>query len=158
MELKTTLVILHVVASVFFLGNIIFAFFWKITANKNGRTQVLVYAQKQLAWTDGIFTTTSTTVIAITGYSLAKIAGINVATTSWLLWSQIFFYGSAAIWLLLLAPIQVMQLSLLKNLPSGEVVPAKYWSLAKKWNVLWIIATILPLFAYVLMVIKPTSL
>lgn len=158
MELKTTLVVLHVVASVFFLGNIIFAFFWKITANKNGRTQVLVYAQKQLAWTDGIFTTTSTTVIAITGYSLAKLAGINVATVSWLLWSQIFFYGSAAIWLLLLAPIQVMQLSLLKNLSADDVVPEKYWSLAKKWNVLWIIATILPLLAYVLMVVKPMSL
>jgi uncharacterized membrane protein len=157
MEVKTTLVILHVVASVVFLGNIIFAFFWKITANKNGGTAVLIYAQKQLAWTDGIFTTTSTTVIAITGYSLAKIAGINVATTPWLLWSQILFYGSAAIWLLLLAPIQVMQLSLLKNLSLSDAVPEKYWSLTKRWNVLWIIATLLPLLAYVLMVIKPTS-
>jgi uncharacterized membrane protein len=157
MELKTVFVIVHVVASLFFLGNIIFAFFWKITANKNGRTSVLIYAQKQLAWTDGIFTTTSTTLIAITGYSLAKIDGINVATTLWVLWSQIFFYSSAAIWLLLLAPLQVMQLLLLKNLSSDEAVPAKYWSLAKKWNILWIIATILPLFAYVLMVVKPLS-
>lgn len=157
MEVKTTLVVLHVVASVFFLGNIIFAFFWKITANKNGSTPVLIYAQKQLAWTDGIFTTTSTTVLAITGYSLAKISGINVATTAWLLWSQILFYGSAAIWLLLLAPIQVMQLSLLKNLAPSDTVPQKYWALTKRWNVLWIIATLLPLLAYVLMVVKPVS-
>ncbi len=158
MDLKETLITLHVIAALVFLGNIMFAFFWKISANKNGNTQVIVYAQKQLAWMDGIFTTSSTTVLAITGYALAKVVGINIATTLWLALSQIFFYGSAAIWLLLLAPIQVKQLLLIKNLSAQDVVPDSYWPLAKKWNGLWIIATVLPLLALVLMIVKPTKL
>ena len=157
MDIKTILVVLHVVASVVFLGNIMFAFFWKITANRNGNTNVVKFGQKQLAWTDSVFTTSSTTVIALTGYSLAKVTGTHIFTTPWLLWSQIFFYGSAAIWLLLLAPIQVKQLLLLKPLDSDDQLPDQYWSLSKKWNVLWIIATILPFLAYVLMIVRPGS-
>ena len=157
MDFKDGILVLHALASVIFLGNVIFSFFWKIMANNNGQTAVLTYGQRQLAWMDGLFTTASTTVIAITGYILAKLAGLNIFTTPWLLYSQIFFYTSAAIWALFLVPIQIRQLLLVKSLGSDDVVPSEYWGLASKWRVLWIIATILPLLSYFLMVVKPFS-
>lgn len=155
MSFTNFIILLHALGSLFFLGNIIYAFFWKVMANKNGDTRVIQYGQKNLAYVDGLFTTSSTTVIAITGYTLAKLSGYHIFTTGWLLWSQIFFYGSAAIWALLLVPIGIKQLSLIKKLEPTDEIPERYWSLAKKWNALWIAATILPLMSFILMVIKP---
>jgi len=152
--MERNILFIHILGAVIFLGNIIVTFFWKIMANRSNDASVLAWSQGMVTKTDRFFTALGATLLAMSGYYYAASLKLSVMEP-WLLSAQIAFYGSAFIWAIILLPIQHKQFKLSKDFRQGEDIPEQYWSLARKWNIFGTVATILPITALYLMVVKP---
>jgi uncharacterized membrane protein len=146
--------VIHVLGAVIFLGNIVVTFFWKLMADRTRDPKVLAFSQQLVARTDKVFTALGATLLAASGYAYAGHMKISVMHTSWLLWSQIFFYASAVIWAAILVPIQIKQSRMAKEFAVSGEISDEYWRLTRRWNLAGAVATVLPAIALALMVLK----
>lgn len=144
---------LHVTGVVMLMGNITVTAIWKFFADRDGRPQVLSYAQKMVTYTDWSMTVWGVALIIGGGYVMAISAGFPLGQ-GWLLWSQILFVVSGLIWLLVLVPIQVKQARLAKSFAAGDVGEA-YRSLSRRWLAWGIVSTGPLVVATWLMIAKP---
>jgi uncharacterized membrane protein len=144
---------LHFTGVVMLMGNITVTAIWKFFADRDGRPEVLFYAQKMVTYTDWSMTVWGVILIIGGGYVMAVSAGYPLGQ-GWLLWSQILFFLSGLIWILVLAPIQIQQARLAKSFAAGEVNQA-YRSLSRRWLVWGIVSTFPLVVATWLMVAKP---
>jgi len=146
--------VIHVLGSVVFLGNIIVTFFWKLMADRSRDQKVLAFSQRLVTKTDRVFTAFGAGLLAMSGYAYAGKLQLDLINTPWLFWAQICFYASALIWALLLLPIQHKQSKMAQAFENGGPIPDEYWRLARRWNALGTVATVLPALSLVMMVIK----
>lgn len=145
---------LHVFGVVVFLGNIIITFFWKLMANRSQNPEVVAFSQKLVTKTDRLFTAAGATLLSVSGYAYAKSPGFSLFE-SWLLWAQVSFYASAAIWALVLVPIQHKQSKMADEFSASREIPTQYWTLANYWNWIGSVAIALPILSLYFMVAKP---
>lgn len=144
---------LHVTGVVMLMGNITVTAIWKFFADRDGRTEVLGFAQKLVTYTDWSMTFWGVVLIIGGGYFMAISAGFPLRE-GWLLWSQILFVLSGLIWLLIIVPIQVKQGRLAKAFSDGDV-GKEYRALSRRW-LAWGLVSTAPLVAATwLMVTKP---
>ncbi len=145
---------LHVTGVVMLMGNITVTAIWKFFADRDGRTEVLSFAQKLVTYTDWSMTAWGAALIMGGGYFMAISAGFPLGE-GWLLWSQILFAVSGLLWLAILVPIQVKQARLAKNFAADDA-GEEYRTLSRRW-LAWGLASTAPLVAATwLMVAKPT--
>ncbi len=97
---------LHVTGVVMLMGNITVTAIWKFFADRDGRPEILGFAQKLVTYTDWAMTVWGVILIIGGGYVMAISAGYTL-DRGWLLWSQVLFALSGMIWLLVLVPIQI---------------------------------------------------
>jgi uncharacterized membrane protein len=144
---------LHVTGVAMLMGNITVTAIWKFFADRDGRPEVLSYAQKMVTYTDWSMTVWGVVLIMGGGYFMAVSAGFPLGQ-GWLLWSQVLFVLSGLIWLLVIVPIQVKQARLAKAFAPGDVGEA-YRSLSRRWMAWGLVSTVPLVAATWLMVVKP---
>lgn len=144
---------LHVTGVAMLMGNITVTAIWKFYADRDGRSQVLGFAQKLVTYTDWSMTVWGVILLMGSGYYMAFAAGYAL-TEGWLFWSQVLFVLAGMIWLLLIVPIQIKQARLAKTFAS-DGVSDQYRALSKRWLVWGLIATVPLVAATWLMVVKP---
>ncbi len=145
---------LHVTGVAMLMGNITVTAIWKFYADRDGRSEVLGFAQKLVTYTDWSMTVWGVGLLMGSGYFMAFSAGFPLYE-GWLLWSQILFVLAGMIWLLLIVPIQIKQARLAKTFPLNGV-GEDYRALSRRWLVWGLVATVPLVAATWLMIVKPT--
>jgi uncharacterized membrane protein len=144
---------LHVTGVAMLMGNITVTAIWKFFADRDGRPEVLGFAQKLVTYTDWSMTFWGVVLIMASGYYMAISADFDLGQ-GWLFWSQVLFVLAGMIWLLLIVPIQMKQARLAKTFSAGDVGD-EYRALSKRWLVWGLTSTVPLVIVTWLMLAKP---
>ena len=144
--------LIHVVAVILFLGNIITGLFWKAHADRTRDVRFIAHTISGIIRSDRWFTIPGVVVITVAGFMAAIQAGLPILRTGWILWSVIAFSLSGIAFAWRVAPLQRQLLSLTSaTTPLDWTV---YRAKSIQWELWGLFATVTPLIAVVLMVIK----
>ena len=146
---------LHVLAVVLFLGNIITGVFWKLHADRVNTLPARAQALDGIIHSDRWFTMPGVFAIIITGVWMALAAHIPLLGTKWVLWSLILFGISGVCFGGFVAPLQKKLLANARAGMAGSWDQAEYQTLSRAWEIWGAVATITPVIALFLMVMKP---
>ena len=146
--------ILHILGVVLFLGNIIISTIWRLLAQKTDDKAVHKFSIKLIQRTDYLFTVPGIILIAVTGHMLASGLG-GIGAHGWIYHSYAMLTVSALLWVAGLMPIQRKQMRLIEESHSLKEAGIRYKTLNKWWTILGVVATVLPLIALYLMVVRP---
>jgi len=148
----------HIISVILFLGNIITGIFWMAHANRTRDARLQAHAMAGVIRSDAYFTIPAVVLILVTGIALAMSANLPIFGTGWIALALIAFGISGLLFGVVLAPMQR------KLLHAAEVAgdqaewpSAAYSRMTVQWEVVGIIAILLPLAAVALMVFKPTG-
>lgn len=145
---------LHLTGVVMLLGNITVTAIWKFFADRDGRPQVLGFAQKLITYTDWSMTVWGVVLIMAGGYGMA-ILGQYPLLEGWMLWAQLCFIAAGLIWMGLIVPIQIKSRRLARQFDDGGSVPEAYKALSRRW-IFWGLVSTVPLIAALwLMIARP---
>jgi uncharacterized membrane protein len=145
---------LHLLGVVLLLGNITVTSAWKVYADRTEELAIVAFAQRLVIYTDVAFTAWGAGLVMLGGYGMLWTAGIGPWSTPWLVWSQVAFFVSGAIWLAVLIPLQIKQLRLARSaLLAGHADP-QFARLRRRWLGWGLIATVPLVAAMWLMVSK----
>jgi uncharacterized membrane protein len=145
---------LHILGVVLFLGNIIISFVWRLLAQRIDDKAVHKFSIKLIQRTDFIFMVPGVIIIGVTGHMLAPALGGSGAHP-WIYHSYALLTLSVLIWVAGLLPIQRKQMRLIDESHSLKEAGVRYKALNRWWSILGAIATVLPLIALYLMVVRP---
>ncbi|MET0985051.1 MAG: DUF2269 family protein [Steroidobacteraceae bacterium] len=151
-----TLKLLHIFGVVLFLGNIITAVLWKSLADRSNDARVIAYAMDGIIAADRYFTVPGVGLILVTGISLVIASGYSFLGTTWVWQSLVLFAISAIVFMALLAPLQRRLRDVAVQGGRGGFDRVTYQRLSRQWAVWGSLATLAPLAALGLMVLKPT--
>ncbi len=147
--------LVHLVAVIIFLGNIITGLFWMSFAVKTKDLKIINHTMKGIIKADRYFTIPGVGVITAGGFLAAIHAGLPILRTGWIFWSIVMFSLSGLAFAIKLAPLQKK----IYNLTSGKETSTDFnWVQFNKaylaWDIWGAIALITPLAAFVMMVLK----
>jgi uncharacterized membrane protein len=147
--------LLHIVAVVLFLGNIITGLFWKIHAEGTRDAKIIAHTFEGITRSDRWFTLPGVALILAAGIPAAVIAELPLLGTGWILWSIVLFTVSGLAFQFQVAPLQVQIARLARAAGGGGLDWDAYHRLVRRWELWGLLATLTPLAAVVLMVLKP---
>ncbi|MGQ0428528.1 MAG: DUF2269 family protein [Gammaproteobacteria bacterium] len=148
--------LLHILAVVLFLGNIITGLFWHRHAARTRNPRLIAYTVDGIIRSDRLFTIPGVLVIIATGILAAVQMGLPLLRTGWIAWTLLLFGISGLAFGLRVAPLQ-RQLFAFANAgaESGSFDFAAYERIALQWEIWGAVATVTPLAGLALMVLKP---
>jgi len=138
-----------------FVGNIIVTALWKVFADRTREPKVVAFGQRLVMVTDFAFTGVGVILVISTGMIMASKAYGSFMDVLWIRWGLYLFIFSGVLWAAALIPIQMMQAKLAKEFKDGGEIPDRYWKLGRLWNMIGIVATIIPIIAIYIMVTRP---
>jgi uncharacterized membrane protein len=149
--------LLHIIAVILFLGNIITGWFWKFHADRTTDPKIIAHAFEGITRSDRWFTIPGIIVITLAGIGTAIVGQFPILGTGWILWSIILFLISGFIFSWKVAPLQTR----ITNLARAAADPGQmdwnlYRSLCRSWEIWGFVALLLPVAAVALMVLKPS--
>ena len=148
-----------ILSVVLFLGIIITGIFWKAHADATRDPAVQAHALAGVIRSDMYFTIPAVLVIIVSGVALAHIAGLPILGTGWIAASLAAFGISGLLFGLSIAPLQRRLLDEARAGKAGTEWPSpEYRRMSLRWEIVGIIAILLPLAAVALMVFKPPVL
>jgi uncharacterized membrane protein len=148
--------VFHVIAVVLFLGNIITGVYWHKHALRTGDPRAIAIAMRGVIGSDRLFTMPGVFAIIATGVGMALVTGWPIFGTPWILWSIVLFGVSGAVFMARLAPLQRRMAGFAEAAAdSGNFDRAAYEAMSRQWDFWGAVATIAPLGALALMVLKP---
>jgi uncharacterized membrane protein len=153
--LYLTLKSLHIVSVVLFLGNIITGVFWKMHADRTGTLSARAQALDGIIQSDRWFTMPGVLLIIATGVGLALVGHLPMLRTFWIVASIALFGVSGAAFSMRVAPLQKRLLANVRAGLAGNWNESEYHALSRAWTLWGTIATLAPLIAVFLMVMKP---
>lgn len=145
--------LIHIFAVIIFLGNIIIAVYWKGHGDKSNDPKIIAYTIKGMIRADRYFTMPAVAFLILAGFGAMGIGYIPFET-GWILWGFILIIISAAAFMAKVVPAQK---KLLKIAEADSFDQQQYDAVSKEWNLWSSIATIAPIIAVVLMVLKVPS-
>jgi uncharacterized membrane protein len=148
---------LHIVSVVLFLGNIITGVFWKVHADLTGDLRARAQALDGIIKSDRWFTGPGVLLIIATGVALARLGNLPLLRTFWIGWSLVLFGISGLAFGVFVAPLQKKLLANVRAGLAGSWNEPEYHALSKAWGIWGTIATLAPLIAVFLMVMKPAG-
>ncbi|MBX3702288.1 MAG: DUF2269 domain-containing protein [Steroidobacteraceae bacterium] len=148
--------LIHILAVVLFLGNIITGLFWHRHAERTRHPRLLAHTMDGIIRSDRLFTMPGVIVIIATGIFTAVQGGIPLLRTGWIAWSLLLFAASGLAFMFRVAPLQ-RELRALADAgaASGSFNFDAYHKVAVRWEIWGAVATVTPLAALWLMVLKP---
>jgi uncharacterized membrane protein len=146
---------LHILSVVLFLGNIITGVFWKFHGDRVGTLASRAQALEGIISSDRWFTNPGVFLIIGTGVALAITMGYSLLGTPWILWAIILFAVSGFAFGGFVAPLQKRLLANVRAGMTGTWNEPQYKELSRRWEIWGVIATLAPVIALVLMVMKP---
>jgi uncharacterized membrane protein len=150
--------VLHILAVVLFLGNIITGVFWKAHGDRSGDPRIMAHTLDGIIRSDRWFTIPGVLLIVLFGFGAAGIAGLPIFATRWIWQSLVLFIISGVAFMAQVAPLQVRLRALaLEGARGGSWDQAGYRQLSRRWEFWGAVAVLTPLLALVLMVTKPGS-
>ena len=153
----TALKLLHVLAVVAFLGNIVTGLFWHAHAARTRDPRLIAHAMDGIIRSDRWFTLPGVFVIIASGVGAAIVARLPLLGTGWILWTLILFLVSGVIFMARVAPLQKQLRSFAEaGAASTSFDYASYRALAARWEFWGGLALATPLAGLALMVIKPS--
>lgn len=145
--------LIHLVAVILFLGNIITGLFWKAHADKSRNVRIIAHTMAGIIRSDRWFTIPGVIVITAAGFAGAIQGGLPLLRTGWILWSLVAFTLSGIAFAWKVAPLQRELVTMASNETSFDWTLYRARSL--QWELWGAFATITPMIAVVLMVLKP---
>lgn len=147
--------LIHLLAVVIFLGNIITGLYWMRIAVKTRDLRIIHFTIKGIITADRYFTIPGVIIITTFGILAAVYGHYPLLRTGWVLWSIILFSISGLAFGFKVAPLQKTILSLTAINENANAFDCDYFQ--KKyieWEVWGLIALITPLAAFVMMTLK----
>ena len=148
--------LIHIAAVVIFLGNIITRLFWAARAYKTRDFKSIASTFQGIAKSDRYFTLPGIIVLTLAGIVAAIHGHWPILGTGWILWSIILFSISGVIFSVYVAPLQKKIANHALNSDGFESSWNTYNKMYTKWEFWGFLATITPVAAMVLMLIKPS--
>ena len=147
--------LVHVLAVIFFVGNITIGVFWKTIADLTKDPRVIAHTIAGIIRADRIFTIPAIIVLLIGGIGAAQVGNIPILSTGWILWGIILLIIAGVAF----GPVSRAQRELREvataGATSGSMDWTRYNQISAQWNVWGTIASVAPLIAVALMVLKP---
>lgn len=143
--------LIHVLAVIFFVGNIVIAIFWKIHGDKSGDPEIIAHTIRGIISSDKIFIMPSVGILILTGFGTAGIGLLPTFETGWILWGLILVIISGLAFMTKVVPLQK---DLLKIASSDSFDKERYATISRQWNIWGSISTIAPIIAIIFMVLK----
>lgn len=146
---------MHILGVVILLGNVTVTAFWKAFADRTSDPAVIAFGQRLVTITDFVFTGGGGILFLAGGFGAAWVGGLDLLAPGWLLWGEILFVASGAIWVVILIPAQIRLGRAARKFAGGGPIPDSYWRDGRLW-LTWGIIACLPLVAAIwVMVAKP---
>ena len=150
--------LVHIVAVVMFLGNIITGLFWHRHAARSRDPRILAHTMAGIIRSDRIFTVPGVLLIILAGVAAAMKGNFPIWRTDWIRWALILFSVSGIAFMARVAPLQRKLLATAQAGASGGSFDENaYHRLARQWEFWGGIALLAPIVALILMVLKPTN-
>jgi uncharacterized membrane protein len=146
--------VIHIIAVILFMGNIITGLFWKAHADRTRNVKFIAHTMDGLIRADRWFTIPGVIVITAAGIFAAIQAGLPLLHTGWILWSIIAFSASGIAFAWQVAPLQKELLALTRGADETTFDWTLYRSKSLRWELWGLFATVAPAIAVVLMVLK----
>jgi uncharacterized membrane protein len=149
--------LIHILAVILFLGNIITGVFWMHIAVKTKDLKIINHTIKGIIASDRYFTVPGVFFIILGGVMTAINGRVPILQTGWILWSLILFSIAGIAFMVKLAPLQKKIYNL--TLRNPETLQNDFdWLMFEKlyfaWNLWGLIALLTPLGALAMMVLK----
>lgn len=154
MNAYALLKLVHIVAVIIFLGNIITGLFWMRLANRTKDLSIISFTMRGIIASDRWFTLPGVIIITAGGFSAAIAGGLPLLRTGWICWSIVLFSVSGIIFTAKLAPLQKRIVQLTRNTEDKKFNQDLYHATLKQWEIWGLIALLTPLAALVMMVLK----
>lgn len=148
---------LHVLGVVLLVGNVTVTAVWKVFADRTRDPRVIAFGQRLVTQTDWWFTVGGIVLIFVGGFGAAGVIGMNPIGLPWLVWGEVLFVVSGALWVFVLIPVQIRQSHQAREFANGGEIPESYMRDARRWLIWGIIAT-LPLVGAIWVMILKLSL
>jgi uncharacterized membrane protein len=147
--------LIHIIAVMIFLGNIITGLFWMHIAVKTKDLKIINFTMKGIQAADRYFTIPGVIVIIAFGFFTAISGQFPILRTGWIFWSIIMFSISGLAFALKVAPLQKKIYHLTLNKESAVDFDYKYfYKVYLEWDIWGIIALATPLAALIMMTLK----
>ena len=147
----------HVIGVVLFLGNIATGVFWKAHADRSGDPRTIANTLEGIIRSDRFFTIPGVIVVLLAGVGTALVGSIPILGTGWILWSIVLFSISGSAFMFRLAPLQARLADLARTgAESGQLDQPAYHALSRQWELWGLVATVAPILALLLMILKPS--
>jgi uncharacterized membrane protein len=147
--------LIHLLAVVIFLGNIITGLFWMNIAVKTKDLKIIAFTMRGIIQADRYFTIPGVIIIT-TGGILAAISGhFPLVRTGWIFWSIILFSISGLVFAFKVAPLQKKIYHFtLHDESSGSFDWTYFQKMYGAWDLWGLIAVVTPMAAFVMMILK----
>jgi uncharacterized membrane protein len=149
-----SLLLLHLIGVVLFVGNIITAAFWKVRADLQKDPVIINSTVKNVMLADYVFTLPGLLLIIISGSLMAAHAHIPMHGMNWLGLSLLLFAITGVVWLALLIPLQRAMIRHSAASIQNGTITMEYSRASRLWAFFGIIATLLPVIILYLMISK----
>jgi uncharacterized membrane protein len=133
---------IHVLGVVMLVGNITVTSIWKLSADRTRDPTIIGFAQRLVTRTDWFFTMWGIVLLVVGGYGAAWVGGLDVVRDDWIVWSEVMFVVSGAVWLFILVPLQIRQARMARGFKAGSPIPPDYWRLCRLWIIWGLVATV----------------
>ena len=148
--------LIHVLAVVMFIGNIVTGVFWHRHALATRDARLLAHTMAGVIRSDRLFTVPGVVLIIASGVVAAIDGGLPLLRTGWIAWTLVLFGISGLVFMLKLAPLQRQLLRQAEaGAASGAFDYVAYHRLSRQWDLWGAVATGTPLLGLALMVLKP---
>jgi uncharacterized membrane protein len=148
--------LVHVLAVVMFIGNIVTGVFWHKHALRTRDPRLLAHAMDGVIRSDRIFTMPAVLLIIASGVFAAIQGGFPIFRTPWILWTLVLFAIAGVVFGARLGPLQRQMRALAEaGAKSGAFDYVAYHRLSRRWDFWGYVATGTPILGLALMVLKP---
>ncbi|KHL67751.1 hypothetical protein SF06_34780 [Pseudomonas flexibilis] len=143
----------HIISATLLYGTGLGTYFFMIRASRSDNVQALRVTTATVVLADWLFTTPAVIVQFVTGLLLMERLGISYSSP-WFLTVMALFVFVGALWLPVVW-IQIVLRNLLRELPAGAPLPARFRRLVRIWEGLGYPAFASGVGVFALMVYKP---